>query len=199
LIEGLPEGADLSLGRRSDGNGWSVPVAGLERTYVGAPPNFVGVIETTATLRSASGKLLDRQALHFEWRASKSEPSDQPPRETANYETASPGVAAATPSASASSRPPALALPPPASPPDTVGRASGSEAIASKRGARPKAVHAKRPSPVQSADPHPTMNFFSPFSWDYLMGARPTRVQPQPSAKPSVRRTEEPRATGRSQ
>jgi hypothetical protein len=97
MIEGLPEGADLSLGNRSNGISWSIPVADLEQTYVGAPTNFVGVIETTVTLRSASGKLLDRQALHFEWRASKGAPSDQPPRETTNYETASPGVADATP------------------------------------------------------------------------------------------------------
>jgi hypothetical protein len=135
-IEGLPEGADLSLGRRSAGIGWSVPVADLEQTYVGAPTNFVGAIETTATLRSANGKLLDRQALHYEWRASKDKPSDQPPREPTNYETASPGGAAATPGGSSSPRAPALALPPlaspPTSPPDTVGRASASEAVAPK-------------------------------------------------------------------
>ena len=69
MIQGLPEGVDLSLGRRSDGVGWSIPVADLEQTYVGVPANFVGAIETTATLRSASGKVLDRQALHYEWRA----------------------------------------------------------------------------------------------------------------------------------
>jgi hypothetical protein len=203
MIEGLPEGVDLSLGRRSDGIGWSVPVTDLEQTYVGAPTNFVGAIETTATLRSANGKLLDRQALHYEWRASTGEPSDQPPRETAHYETASPGGAAATPGASSSPRPPALALPPlaspPTSPPDTVGRASSSEAVAPKRGARPKPVRAKRSSAVQPADPRPTMNFFSPFSWDRFMGAGPARVQTQPSGKPSLRRTEERRVTGRPQ
>ena len=202
-IEGLPEGIDLSLGRRSDIIGWSVPVADLEQTYVGAPTNFVGAIETTATLRSANGKLLDRQSLHLEWRASKDEPSDQHPRETTHYETASPGEARATPSASSSPRPSVLALPPLAAPPtslpDTVGRASASEAVAPKRGARPKPVHAKRPSAVQPADPRPTMNFFSPFSWDHFMGAGPARVQTQPSGQPSPRKTEERRVTGRLQ
>jgi hypothetical protein len=202
-IEGLPEGADLSLGRRSADIGWNVPVADLEQTYVGAPTNFVGAIETTATLRSANGKLLDRQALYFEWRARNDKASDQPPRESIYHETASPGAAAATPSASSSPRPSVLALPPlaspPTSPPDTVGRASGSEAVAPKRSARPKAVHAKRPSPVQPADPHPTMNFFSPFSWDHFMNAGPARVQTQPSGKPPVRRTEERWVTGRPQ
>jgi hypothetical protein len=203
-IEGLPEGIDLSLGRRSDIIGWSVPVANLEQTYVGAPTNFVGAIETTATLRSANGKPLDRQALHYEWRASTDKPSDQPPREPINHETASPGAAAATPpSASASPRPSVLALPPlaspPTSPPDTVGRASASEAVAPKRGTRPKPVRAKRSIPVQPADPRPPINFFSPFSWDHFMGAGPARVQTQPSGKPSLRRTEERRVTGRPQ
>src|SRR5262249_17928128 len=36
---------------------------------------------------------------------------------------------------------PAVALPPPASPPDTVGRALASEVVASKRGARSKGPH----------------------------------------------------------
>jgi hypothetical protein len=201
MIEGLPEGVDLSLGRRSDGIGWSVPIADLEQTYVGVPANFVGAIETTATLRSASGKVLDRQALHFEWRASKDKSSDQPPREPTRHETASPGAGA--PGASSSPRPPALALPPlaspPTSPPDTVGRASASEAVAPKRGARPKPVRAKRSTPVQPAEPRPTMNFFSPFSWDHFMGAGPAQVQTQPSIKPSPRRTEERRVTGRPQ
>jgi hypothetical protein len=203
MIEGLPEGADLSLGRRSAGIGWSVPFADLKQTYVGVPANFVGAIETTATLRSANGKLLDRQSLHLEWSASKDEPSDQRPREPINHETDSPGAVAAAPGASSSPRPSVLALPPlaspPTSPPDTVGRAAAGEAVAPKRGARPKPVRAKRSSAVQPAEPRPTMNFFSPFSWDHFMGAGPARVQTPPSGKPSLRRTEERQVTGRPQ
>ena len=120
-IEGLPNGADLSLGSWSVRYGWTLAAVDLEQTFVGAPTDFVGIMEPTAALRSASGKLLDRQALHFEWRARKGEPSDKPPGETTNSETASVGTAAATSSVSSSPSQPALALPPPASPPDTVG------------------------------------------------------------------------------
>src|SRR5580765_5307013 len=73
-IEGLPDGADLSFGSRSDHSGWTLTVADLEHSFIGAPTGFVGIMEPTATLRSVSGKLLDRQALHFEWRARKGDP-----------------------------------------------------------------------------------------------------------------------------
>jgi hypothetical protein len=69
-------------------------------------------MEPTATLRSASGKLLDRQVLHFEWRARKGDP---PVASPVNNGTASAGSAAA-PSTSSSSPKPALALAPLAPP-----------------------------------------------------------------------------------
>jgi hypothetical protein len=72
-FEGLPDGVELSLGNRSDNRDWTVAVTDLEKTFVGAPLGFVGVIETTATLRAASGRLLDRQVLRFAWRANKDE------------------------------------------------------------------------------------------------------------------------------
>jgi hypothetical protein len=59
-IEGLPDGAELSLGSRADRFGWSVAAVDLEQTYVGAPANFVGVIGPIATLRSASGCSIDK-------------------------------------------------------------------------------------------------------------------------------------------
>jgi hypothetical protein len=112
-IEGLPDGADLSFGSRSDHSGWTLTVADLEHSFVGAPTGFVGIMEPTATLRSVSGKLLDRQALHFEWRARKGDP---PVTSPVNNGAASAGSAAA-PSTSSSSPKPALALPPLAVPP----------------------------------------------------------------------------------
>jgi hypothetical protein len=107
-IEGLPEGAELSVGSRSDTRGWSVAAVDLEQTYVGPPPDFFGVIETIATLRAASGELLDRQALRFEWRAREANP---PVTSPVNNGIASAGSAAA-PSTSPSSPKPILALPP---------------------------------------------------------------------------------------
>jgi hypothetical protein len=109
-IEGLPDGADLSLGSRSNHSGWTLTVADLEQSFVGAPAGFVGIMEPTATLRSASGKLLDRQVLHFEWRARK---GDLPVTSPVNNGAASAGSAAAP---STSSPKPAVALAPLAPP-----------------------------------------------------------------------------------
>ena len=205
-IEGLPDGADLSLGSRADRFGWSVVAADLEQTYVGPPANFVGVIGPTATLRSASGTLLDRQPLRFQWRAKNGEPSDRPPVELTNYETASAGAPAATPTASPSPPQPVVALPPPASPLDTVGRALGSEAVASKRGARSKAPHHQSSGVLpdgkrSNALDHgvPSLGLFSFFSWGGVMGARPTQVQTQSSGKSAARRIDDRRVTKRAQ
>jgi len=112
-IEGLPDGADLSFGSRSDHSGWTLTVADLGQSFVGAPTGFVGIMKPTATLRSVSGELLDRQALHFEWRARKGDP---PVTSPVNNGAASAGSAAA-PSTSSSSPKPALARPPLAVPP----------------------------------------------------------------------------------
>jgi hypothetical protein len=79
----------------------------LEQSFVGAPTDFVGIMKPTATLRSVSGELLDRQALHFEWRAWKDDPPVTGP---ADKGAASAGLTAA-PSTSSSSSKPALALP----------------------------------------------------------------------------------------
>jgi hypothetical protein len=104
-IEGLPDGADLSLGNHSDTRAWSVPAVDLEQTYVGPPPDFLGVIETIATLRAVNGRLLDRQALRFEWHGRKGDPPVTSPVDNG---TASAGSAGA-PSTSSSSLKPALA------------------------------------------------------------------------------------------
>jgi len=122
-IEGLPDGVDLSLGNRSDIRGWTIAATDLEWTFVGAPAGFVGVIETTATLRAASGRLLDRQALRFEWRANKGEPPDPAPVDTMITETVPAGTAAVTPSAQSSSPKSVVALPPLAPPPAVTAKA----------------------------------------------------------------------------
>jgi hypothetical protein len=43
-IEGLPDGADLSLGSRANRFGWTVPATDLEQTFVGTGTDFVGVV-----------------------------------------------------------------------------------------------------------------------------------------------------------
>jgi hypothetical protein len=78
-IEAVSDAIDLSLGNRSDTGVWTVTATDLERTFVGPPQGFVGAIEATAILRAASGGLLDRQALRFEWRANKGKSPDPAP------------------------------------------------------------------------------------------------------------------------
>jgi hypothetical protein len=65
-VEGLADGADLSLGSLST-NGWQVSSADLDSTFVGPPKGFVGVMNAMVNLRSASGQLLQSQVLRFEW------------------------------------------------------------------------------------------------------------------------------------
>jgi hypothetical protein len=68
-IRGLPNGSELSLGSFSESAGWTVVVGALDQTFVGAPKGFIGIIDTTISLRSATGQLLDEQALQLEWTA----------------------------------------------------------------------------------------------------------------------------------
>jgi hypothetical protein len=194
-IEWLPDGADLSLGTRSDRSGWNLAAADVDNTFIGAPRDFVGVMEPTATLRSASGKPLDRQALRFEWHASKSEELDPTPVDTIVDETDSSRVAAVK-----SNAPPPLpsAVPLPrsavpltrlASTPDIV--APGRETVEAKRGLRLRSTHRQLSSAwvsgasnvLERQGSRPTVNFFRVFSRNHLVGAHPTRVQAQPSGK----------------
>jgi hypothetical protein len=193
-IEGLPDGADLSLGSRSDRSGWTLAAADLNQTFIGAPRDFVGVMEPTATLRSASGKLLDRQDLHFEWSASKSDPPDPPPVDTTNKETASSGAAAVKPSAPSPPPKSAVALPLLASPADIVTpKREPARLRGPHRRLLPARVDGNGSNALGRGDPTPTVSFFSRFSWDYLMRAGPTRGETQPSGKSSARRTEDRR------
>jgi hypothetical protein len=66
-VAGLAEGTELSLGTSLGAAGWLVSARDLDKTFVGAPPNFVGAMDGTVDLRSASGQLLDHQAIRFEW------------------------------------------------------------------------------------------------------------------------------------
>jgi hypothetical protein len=203
-IEGLPDGAELSLGTRADRFGWSVTAADLEQSYVGAPMDFVGVMEPTATLRSASGTLLDRQVLRFEWHTSKNEAPDPVPMDNIIKETASSPIAAVK-SNELSPLPSTVPLPPLASMPDIV--APERETVGAKRGVRLRNPH-RQLSPawvngtsnaLERPGPTPTVNFFSLFSWNYLLGAQPTRGQAQPSGKSQARITEGRRVIRRGQ
>jgi hypothetical protein len=75
-IRGLPEGSELSLGSFSALAGWTVVVGALDQTFVGVPKGHIGIIDTTISLRSATGQLLDERTLRLEWTARNKE---QPP------------------------------------------------------------------------------------------------------------------------
>jgi hypothetical protein len=70
-VAGLAEGTELSLGTSLGTSiglaGWLVPAGDLDKTFVGAPKDFVGVMDATVNLRSASDQLLDSQVVRLEW------------------------------------------------------------------------------------------------------------------------------------
>ena len=66
-VSGLAEGTELSLGTELGSSSWLVPVADLDKTFVGAPVRFVGVMTAKITLNSATGTRLDTRNIRFEW------------------------------------------------------------------------------------------------------------------------------------
>src|SRR5262249_5908532 len=78
-VGGLAEGTELSFGTALGSGNWLLPVADLDKTVVGAPVSFVGVMTAKVTLNSATGKRLDRRNVRFEW--STPEPYSAPPPE----------------------------------------------------------------------------------------------------------------------
>jgi hypothetical protein len=86
-VAGLANGAELSLGTSLGLAGWVVPASDLDKTFVGAPKGFVGVMDATVNLRSASGQPLRSQALRLEWIEKKEKeegfmPAVRPPEPT---------------------------------------------------------------------------------------------------------------------
>ena len=74
-LSGLADGTELSLGRSLGSDGWEISAADLDQTFVGAPKDFVGIMDATIELRSVQGELLARGPLRLEW----TEPSDGMP------------------------------------------------------------------------------------------------------------------------
>jgi hypothetical protein len=66
-IAGLAEGTELSLGTALGSGNWLVPVADLDKTFVGAPMSFVGVMTAKVILNSVGGKRLEAQNIRFDW------------------------------------------------------------------------------------------------------------------------------------
>jgi hypothetical protein len=66
-VAGLAQDTELSLGTSQGPAGWLVSARDLDKTFVGTRQDFVGVMDTTVTLRSSRGELLDSQVVRFEW------------------------------------------------------------------------------------------------------------------------------------
>jgi hypothetical protein len=81
-VAGLAEGTELSLGTPIGLAGWLVSAHDLDKTFVGARGDFVGIMDATVNLRSASGQLLDSRIVRFEWIEKKKEESLLPARVT---------------------------------------------------------------------------------------------------------------------
>jgi hypothetical protein len=81
-VGGLAQDTELSLGTSLGPAGWLVRARDLDKTFVGARPDFVGIMDASVTLQSSGGRLLDRQATRYEWIHKKREglmPSLGPP------------------------------------------------------------------------------------------------------------------------
>jgi hypothetical protein len=70
-IAGLAKGTDLSLGSSQGQAGWLLSARDLEKTFVGPPKDFVGVMDAKVKLSSADGQLLDSRVLRLEWTEKK--------------------------------------------------------------------------------------------------------------------------------
>jgi len=82
-VAGLAEGAELSLGTSLGSAAWLVSAGDLDKTFVGAPKDFVGIMEVAVSLRSAGDQLLDRQVIRLEWIEKNGErltPRPNPPK-----------------------------------------------------------------------------------------------------------------------
>jgi len=66
-LAGLAAGTELSLGTSLGSAGWLVSAGDLDKTFVGAPKDFVGVMDATVNLQSADERLLDSKVVRLEW------------------------------------------------------------------------------------------------------------------------------------
>src|SRR2546428_5788692 len=76
-VAGLGEGTGLSFGTALGSGSWLVPVADLDKTFVGAPMGFLGVMTAKVTLRSATRARLDTRNIRIA--ASTPDPYAAPP------------------------------------------------------------------------------------------------------------------------
>jgi hypothetical protein len=93
MVAGLAAGTELSLGTSLGLAGWLVSAGDLDKTFVGAPKDFVGVMDATVNLRSAGDQLLHSQVVRLEWIEKKEErltPRLDPPKQAQVFQPLNP-------------------------------------------------------------------------------------------------------------
>ena len=68
-IAGLAPGMEVSTGAAIGAGAWELAASDLDAAWIGPPESFVGSVDLIAELRLPDDKIVDRQAIHFEWTA----------------------------------------------------------------------------------------------------------------------------------
>jgi hypothetical protein len=72
VLDGVPDGAQLSLGTSLSASRWSLSAAEVGETFIAPPKDFTGTVELTAKLYASSNdELLDTKTIHFVWLAAE--------------------------------------------------------------------------------------------------------------------------------
>jgi len=67
LIDGLPDGANLTTGKAAGASQWYVPAADVADILVQPPHGFVGAMDLSVELRLAGGRVVERRPVRLEW------------------------------------------------------------------------------------------------------------------------------------
>lgn len=68
VLDGLPQGAQLSLGRSLSASRWSLSAAELNQAFIAPPKDFAGHMELSVKLyASSNNELIDTKTAHFAW------------------------------------------------------------------------------------------------------------------------------------
>jgi hypothetical protein len=68
-LRGLAHGTRLSAGLALDEDGWELALRDIDRAYVYAPSDFVGVMDATIALLSPAKMVIDSRQMRLEWMA----------------------------------------------------------------------------------------------------------------------------------
>lgn len=69
LIDGLPAGATLNVGRSAGSSGWRLMASDLHNALIRPPQGFAGAMDLSVVLRLADDGVADRKRVRLEWTA----------------------------------------------------------------------------------------------------------------------------------